>query len=190
MARFDDIYEIAADNYGLVTFAEALDAGVTSVELRRFVKDGRLERIGQGVYKLTRYIPTPYDQYAEAVALVGPGAYLHGESVLALHDLALVNPLKISVASPKRVRKKLPKWISVVATDKMEIPTNYEGIPSQSVADALRFSKRSVMKERLADAVRDAAREGLIDEATEVTLRKEFSQPWRLSNQTAGATSI
>jgi hypothetical protein len=31
MARFDDIYEIAADNYGLVTFSQAQDAGVTSV---------------------------------------------------------------------------------------------------------------------------------------------------------------
>jgi len=174
MARFDDLYEIAADNYGLVTFAEALNVGVTSVELRRFVKDGRLERIGQGIYKLTRYIPTPYDQYAAAVALVGPGAYLHGESVLAMHDLALVNPLKIRIASPKRVRKKLPEWVSVVAAEKTETPTNYEGIPSQRVADALRFSKRSVMKERLADAVQDAAREGLIDEMTKAALLKEL----------------
>ena len=175
MARFDDIYEIAADNYGLVTFAEALEAGVTSVELRRFVKDGRLERVGQGIYKLTRYIPTPYDQYAMAVALVGPGSYIHGESVLAMHGLALANPLKTTVATTRRTRKKLPEWVSLIAACNKEIPTSYEGISSQSVADALRYCRGSVMKERLVAATKDAARDGLIDEEAEKVLLKEFS---------------
>jgi len=174
MAHFDDIYEIAADNYGIVTFAEAKEAGVTSVELRRYVSNGRLERLGQGVYKLTRYIPTPYDKYAEAVALVGPGSYIHGEAVLAMHDLALVNPAKMSVATARRTRKQLPGWISVVASDNTKTPANYEGIPSQSVGDALRFCKGSVMKERLIDAIYAAAYKGLIDEATETALREEF----------------
>jgi predicted transcriptional regulator of viral defense system len=174
MAHFDDIYEIAADNYGLITFGEAQDAGVTSVELRRFVKNGRLERLGQGVYKLTHYIPTPYDQYAEAVALVGPGAYLHGESVLAMHNLALVNPLKTTVAIARRTRKKLPEWVLVVAAGKHDEVTGYEGIPSQSVADALRFCKGLVIKERLADALRIAVHEGLVDETAGPSLQKEL----------------
>lgn len=37
MTHFDDIYEIAADNYGLVTFAEAKDVSVTGGELDRWV---------------------------------------------------------------------------------------------------------------------------------------------------------
>jgi len=177
MARFDDIYEIAADNYGVITFAQAQRVGVTGVEMNRFVQNGRLERLGQGVYQLTKYIPTPYDQYAIAVALVGDGAFIHGESVLAMHNLALVNPFKMSVATPKRVRKKLPKWITIVAADKEETPTNYEGIPSQSVANAL-YCRRSVIKERLVDAVHDASHEGLIDEATEKKLLKDLCQQW------------
>ena len=83
MTQFDKIYEVAADNYGLVTYAEACEEGVTGAELHRYVKDGRLKRIGLGLYKLTRYIPTINDPYAEAVALVGTGAYLYGESVIA-----------------------------------------------------------------------------------------------------------
>lgn len=174
MARFDEIYEIAADNYGLVTFEQVIDAGVTSVELRRFVVDGRLERLGQGVYKLTRYIPTPLDQYAEAVALVGQGSYIHGESVLAMHDLALVNPLKTTVATVKRVRRKLPGWIQVVKVNGTEEVSSYEGIPSQSVADALHFCKNRIMKERLSDAVKTAVYEGLVDENEEALLREEL----------------
>jgi len=176
MPRFDDIYEIAADNYGLITSAEARQAGVTTVEMARFVSDGRLERIGQGVYRLVRHISTHFDQYAAAVALVGSGSYIHGESVLAMHNLALVNPMKTSVATIKRTRRNLPKWISVVTADSKETPTNYEGIPSQSVADAILFCKRSVMKERLLDALHIAAREGLIRQKDEIALRKELEK--------------
>ena len=52
MTHFDDIYEIAADNYGLVTFAEAREAGATGGELGRWVAQGRLERRGRGTYRL------------------------------------------------------------------------------------------------------------------------------------------
>ena len=176
MTHFDAIYEIAADNYGLITFAEAREVGVPRDGLTRYVNNGRLERIGQGVYRLTRHIPTHLDQYAAAVVLVGQGSYIHGESVLAMHNLALVNPMKTSVAVTRRTRRTLPKWISVVSADKSETPTNYEGIPSQSVADAIRFCKRSVMKERLIDAVHVAAREGLIRQKDEIALRKELEK--------------
>ena len=81
MTHFDDIYEIAADNYGLVTFAEAREAGATGGELGRWVAQGRLERRGRGTYRLVRRTPTPYDRYAEAVALVGPGSVVWGDSV-------------------------------------------------------------------------------------------------------------
>ena len=175
MTRFDDIYEIASDNYGVVTSAEALEVGVTYTELNRHVKNGRLERLGHGVYKLTRYIPTANDHFAAAVALVGPGAFIYGESVLSMHKLALVNPRKVYVATSRRIRKSLPEWISVITVSEDEIPTNYEGIPSQSVADALLFCTRSVMRDRLIRAAQDAEREGLIDKATESALRESLA---------------
>ena len=75
MAHFDDIYDIAADGYGIITAAQAREAGAAPSELNRWCADGRLLRRGHGVYKLARWVPTPYDAYAEAVALVGGGAY-------------------------------------------------------------------------------------------------------------------
>ena len=57
---------------------------------------------------------------------------------------------------------------------KQDEVTNYEGIPCQSVADALRFCKGRVMKERLADALRVAVHEGLVDEAVETILQEEL----------------
>ena len=72
MAIYDDIYEIAADNYGIVTSAQAKRVGASDKELSRIAKDGRLTRIGYGVYRIKHWVPTEYDAFAEGVALVGP----------------------------------------------------------------------------------------------------------------------
>lgn len=173
MTHFDDIYEIAADNYGLVTYARAREAGLVGAELNRYVADGRLRKIGHGVYKLTRYVPTPYDYYAEAVTLAGEGSYLSGVSVLAMHDLALVNPGAVEVSVPGRNRRSLPSWVKTVRADGTA-PTAYEGIPSQSVADAIRACRRTVMPERLMDAVEDARDRGLLKEREAAELRREL----------------
>ena len=92
MSYYDDIYEVAADDYGLVSSATAQKMGVPAIELVKLAKRGRLIHVGRGLYRLARYVPTPYDSYAEAVALVGPEAYLFGESVIAMHGLAPTNP--------------------------------------------------------------------------------------------------
>ena len=69
-------------------------------------------------------MPTPHDAYAEAVALVGGGAYLHGESVLSMHGLALIDPRAIEVATTKRVRRRLPSWVEPVTAPKGERTTH------------------------------------------------------------------
>lgn len=161
MTHFDRIYEIAADNYGLVTAAQAKDAGVVGAELVRYVQDGRLEKLGHGLYKLGHYIPTDFDRFAEAVAHVGQGAYLFGDAVLAMHGLAFANPARIKVATCARVRKRLPAWVQVVQPAKHTPIVYDEGIPAQSISDAILASKDSIIHERLIDAAREAARQRL-----------------------------
>ena len=158
MKHFDEIYEIAADGYGIVTASQAREAGMTSGEMRRWCTDGKLVRRGHGVYKVARWVPTPLDPFAEAVALVGDGSFLWGESVLSMHGLALVDPRSVSVATPKRVRRKLPDWVKAVPAPKGASTTFYEGIPSQRVADAIKACEGSVMGERLAEAAKRARR--------------------------------
>lgn len=47
MTKYDDIYEIAADNYGPVTSSDAASIGVARSELTRYANSGRLERRGR-----------------------------------------------------------------------------------------------------------------------------------------------
>ena len=112
--------------------------------------------------------------YAEAVALVGKEAFVYGVSVLAMHNLALVNPSKVHVATNARLRKCLPEWVEIVRPKATVKRDDFNGIRSQSVADAIVTCKNSLMRERLVSAVIDAKRKGLIDHNEAQELEKEF----------------
>lgn len=160
MTAYEKIYEQAADNYGYITTREASKLGVPKSEMSALAKRNRLVHKGYGVYRLaTHYQPTEFDGYAEAVLLGGDGAIVWGESVLAMHDLALVNPPAIEVATNRRVRRTLPSWIKIVRRKGGDV-AYYHGIPCQPLADAFRTCKGAVMGERLADGVRKAESRG------------------------------
>jgi predicted transcriptional regulator of viral defense system len=173
MSYYDVIYEYAADNYGLITSAEAKIMDIPCGELVKLAHRGRLVRLGHGVYRVEHYIPTVLDKYAEAVTIVGSGAYIFGESVLAMHGFALVNPTVIYVATTKPIRKKLPKNIAGIIRKNVQL-THYEGIPSQSVFDALLSCRDSIMSNRLLDAVNESRSQGLITESEAKIVRKEI----------------
>jgi predicted transcriptional regulator of viral defense system len=167
--------ERALDQYGYVTTRDAAELDVPAVELRKLHQRGGLERVGQGVYRFEDVPRTPRDQFMEAVLCVGPEAVLAGDAVLALHDLALVNPRRIHVATPRRIRRRrLPDFLEVEHLPTPPRATEYEGIPTVTVADALRQCHGKLMTERLIDATREAAREGLLRKAEADELLDEF----------------
>lgn len=176
MSFYDDIYELAADNYGLITSVQAKKMGISDKEMSRLAHDGRLRRLGRGVYKIKHYAPTPLDPYAEAVVQVGQDAYLFGESVIALHELAPTNPAYVCIATSSRIRKSLPPYIRVIRQSGKNSIVQYEGIPSQSIHDAIISSKGKMMRERLEAATLEARRKGLISEKEKDTLLLELDK--------------
>lgn len=180
MTYREQVREIALDQYGLVSIADAAAADIPAVELRKLASRGALERVGRGVYRDPGVPGTMRDQYAQAVLLVGPDAYLTGESVLALHDLALVNPSHIHVGTPHRVRTRLPR---VVRALRRKLPpealTVDEGIPSTTVFQAIDDCMATVVSERLRDAIAVAGRQGLITLREQAVLRARLSRRYR-----------
>lgn len=174
MKNFDKLYETAAERYGLITVEDAAELGIHRKQLLLWQSMGRLERCGRGVYRIRYHVPTPCDHYAEAVALVGPEAIIYGDAVLAMHNLALVNPKQIQVAVGKRVRRKLPRWIRLVRKPAGTKEEMFEGIPCQTVADAIRACRGTVMDGRLADAIDEAERQGLVGRREYLELKQEF----------------
>lgn len=174
MTYYDQIFEIAADNYYLVSSRDAAEAGIPSIELVKLAHRGKLENISHGLYRLTRHIPHPNDTYAIAVAQVGPDAYLFGESVIAMLGLAPTNQAYTCVAIPRRVRKRLPDNIRLKKPIEGDVVTSYEGIPAQSITSAIRSARATMMDDRLKEAAQRAYEEGYILADEYADLKKEM----------------
>lgn len=161
----DVVREIALDQYGYVTTRDAAEAGVPAGELPKLAARGGLENIAYGLYRIPDVRPTEFDQFAEALLRVGEGAYLHGESVLALFGLADVNPRRIKVAVPRRARPTLPPTIELTQVTGNVHTVFYEGLAAQPVADAILECRGRIENTRLLTAAKQARAEGLMTTA-------------------------
>lgn len=175
-AKYRDIVrEIALDQYGYVTTRDATAAGVPAKELPKLAARGGLENIAYGLYRVPDVPPTRYEQFAEALLRVGEGAYLHGESVLALLGLGDVNPRRIRVATSRRARPRLPGFVELTKVRGGVSVRLYEGLASQSVADALVECRGRIETKSLLDTAEQARGEGLLTTAEWQWVREEIA---------------
>lgn len=166
MGYRQELWEIAASRNGVTTVAEAEDAGVPAVEVRKLAARGALRGYGQGVYTHRDVLTTPFTEPTIAVALAGEGAFLHRESVLDLLGLGQFNPPKVRVGTRRRVRRTLPEWMEL--ENRPDVPdedlTHYEGIPATTVRRALEDMRDRMPLERWRAVVDEALRRDLIGE--------------------------
>ncbi|MBX3031477.1 MAG: type IV toxin-antitoxin system AbiEi family antitoxin domain-containing protein [Chloroflexi bacterium] len=154
--------EVAHDQHGYITTRDARRLGVPEFALRQLAAYGGLDHVARGVYRFDDFAVTPTSQSMEAVLRAGDGAHLIGDAVLALHGLALVNPDRIRVGVPRRVRASLPPTIRVERRSDSGDLTSYEGIPATTVARAIIDSIGVVPRERLRAAITAARERGLL----------------------------
>ena len=153
MSHYDEIQMLASDCHGYFTSAVARKVGVRSCELDRWMKIGRLEKHARGVYRIANYPPSAIEPYVRAVLASGTEAVLYGESVLGMLNLIPTNPTWIYVATPVRARRNVGQGIKIVKTQVYSID-NYDGVPMQGVADAIRVTRGSVRQDRRIRAAR------------------------------------
>lgn len=101
MTAYDRVLEVAVDNHGYLTVADAVTAGIDPVALRKLAAGGRLERAAHGVYRVPVLASGPHAPYAEAVAWTRGRGVISHESALDLLDLCDVNPPLIHVTVPR-----------------------------------------------------------------------------------------
>lgn len=176
MGYRQDLWEIAASHNGVVTLAEAEDAGVPAVEVRKLAARGALRAYGQGVYAHRDVPRTPFAQPTIAVALAGEGAFLHRESVLDLVGLGQFNPPKVRVGTRRRVRRALPDWMALENRPDLldEDLTRYEGVAATTVRQALEDMRERMPLDRWEALIDTALSRELIGER-EATLWKAAS---------------
>ena len=158
--------EVALEQYGYVTARDAAELGIPAVELGKIGSRGGLRHIAYGLWRFDDIPPTERDQFMEAVLRGGPDAFLVMDAVLALYELAQVNPRRIRVGVARRTRVKAPDVFEFI---EQKVPraerTVHEGIPTTTVTRAIEDCRPLVMGDRLAAAVEQGWRRGLLDRA-------------------------
>ena len=176
MNSFEKLLYIGMDNYGIVTSGDAKSVGLSDRVVFSHVKNGKLLRMGQGIFKLAAFSSSDdMDRYAVAVSFGGNGAMIYGESVLAMLNLAFANPPLIEVATPRRVRRKLPPWVKIIRIGAGAAMTEYyKGIPCQPLRDAMRICKDRILPERILAAIELAKTEGWLSSDDGENLKNEI----------------
>ena len=172
MAKIDEIYN-AVDDFGLITSAEAAKLGMSNAELVQQADKGKLVRVGRGVYRMPVWPAQEDAPYAIAVKSAGEGAFLYGESVVALLGLAPTDPSKMWIGVLKRTRRALGSGVKLVQVSKAD-PVWLEGIPCQPVAEAIEYAVVSMGRDRAMEAAGEALRRGYISEADKVSLEQKL----------------
>ena len=163
------LYELADNQIGYFTAAQARAAGLHQVQLAQLHQRGDVERVTRGVYRLTRYPISPLGQYMEAALwpqVRRPDAHgvISHESALAIYGLSDANPAKVHVTVPIafRIRRAVPTRLVLHYTDLT--PTDVQqvdGVPVTTAARAIRDAHASHLGPALiGQAIRDGRRTG------------------------------
>ena len=143
-AAFNQLADLAADQYGFVSQHDARGLGIAPMTLIRMSEHGTLERRGHGLYRLHYFPVSPLDSYMEATLWPrGTRGVLSHETALQLYELSDVNPSKIHLTVPRehRIRREIPTVYRIHhETLADEDVTFYEGIPIVTPAHAIRQS--------------------------------------------------
>lgn len=153
----DQVYELASYNLGIVTNAQANEAGIPLVALRKLKQRGALIALSRGVYEIPFSRADNKQSYWAALEIVGPDSFIVGDSVLSYLDIGVVNPQEIRVGTPHRIRRTLPKFIratTMVKRDFEVVP--YNDIPCMEISKAIELQFGHNSPDRIRENIHEA----------------------------------
>ncbi len=172
MSRLTDatIDRIAANQHGVVTRAQLLDAGVTGRQVERRLAAGRLHSLHRGVYLIGTLRGPLEPEFAPEMAAVlacGSGALASHASAARLWELGLVrgpgSPVEVMI--PARVHRER-RGIRVHRASGLT-PSDCcvrDGIPVTTPGRTLRDLSARLGTQALSRLIARAEREGLLDD--------------------------
>jgi very-short-patch-repair endonuclease len=163
-AKLDTAASIAADQHGIVTRSQLLEAGLKNAAISRRVETGRLHVIHRGVFAVGHTVLTREGRWMAAVLACGKGAALSHTTAAAAWDLRRAGDT-IHVTVPGRGGRKAPKGIrlhrspTLTPRDVTEIRGIRVTRPARTIIDLA----RTVRQDELERIVDEADRRGLVD---------------------------
>ncbi|WP_280795644.1 type IV toxin-antitoxin system AbiEi family antitoxin domain-containing protein [Aurantimicrobium minutum] len=110
LTYLEQLRELALDQHGFVSSAQAVAAGIPKTELPRLASRGRISRVGHGIYRISQVPSTQYENLALALLETGvEDACISHDTALAVWEICDINSatLHISVPQGRRIRRSL-----------------------------------------------------------------------------------
>ena len=167
---FEKLLIGAADRGGLFTTSQAEEMGISRQLLSYHVKAGRLERIGQGIYRSPYAPESKHEDVIARVLAAGPESVAAGPTALDIRDIGNFAPDKVYVmrqpGSPHGTMPSEHAGGTVTFDAPAPFKVEYrDGVPCEGVADAITTTshKTSYDTDQINEAIADAIRRGLLD---------------------------
>jgi predicted transcriptional regulator of viral defense system len=168
--------------------------GVSFKQLQRLVSEGKVEKLGEGLYRLTEVEPTELETIA-MVASAAPNAIVCLLTALRVHEIGTQSPHEVWIALDRKGRKptRVPAKLrivrfsgamltyGVVKRSMLGVPVSITS-PARTVVDCFRYRNKvgiDVAMEALRDAVRSRkATVNEISRAAEVCRIRTVMKPY------------
>jgi len=148
-----NILDLAAER-GLIRPRDLTERGLPTVALTRLVRQGRLQRVGRGLYALPDRPVSEHNALAE-VARKHPQAIVCLLSALRFHDLTTQSPFEVWLAIPNKARApkmdypplRIVRFSGAALTRGVEdhvidgVPVRVTGV-ARTVADCFKFRNK------------------------------------------------
>lgn len=137
------LYELAAPQAGYFQLAQAREAGYSPPLLEYYVREGRVERVARGIFRLTHFPPSDHEDLVVAWLWSDRLGLFSHETALLLHDLSDALPAKQHMTVPsawERRRFRVPQNLILHFADVMAKDRAWKGpvpvtAPLRTVAD-------------------------------------------------------
>lgn len=163
---------IAEQRWGLVTTAQADDAGISRMQLSRLAAAGALSRVMQGVYRMAGAPELEHEPIiatwlalggdkTQKTPAVAPGLVVAGIDATILHGIGDFFPEGHDLIAPSRKATRLPGVRIKIRSLSPEEVTFVEALPTLTIERTIADLMESWMDRSLvADVVRDAIVQG------------------------------
>jgi predicted transcriptional regulator of viral defense system len=158
----DALYRIAEPQAGYFTSAQAAKSGFSRKLLWHYQQTRRFLRVAHGIYRLSRFPSSRFEDLFVAWLKCGPRSAVSHESALALYDLSDVLPSEVHVTVPRTASRRR-KGIRM-HTNRLRHAdiVKREGLPVTSVPRTIADVARAGFSEdHLARAISEALQRGL-----------------------------
>ena len=127
------LYQIAEDQAGYFSLAQARELGLRRHQIYRDVQRGKFISAEQGVYRFVQFPASRFEEIHRAVLIAGPQAMVGFQTALYVYELSDLIPDEIHLILPPTSSRRRP-GIRVHTIQLLpEDVTDFEGLPITTV---------------------------------------------------------